>query len=66
MLVHCKISLLFLKLYVVAAELVSHRDRISRHSQGVIAAVNEQKATIQNLVTQHELQVPTFMFTQNV
>ena len=33
---------------------MAHRDRVSRHAQGVVAAVKEQKGLVQNL--QEELQ----------
>ena len=39
------------------AELESHRDRVSRHSQGLMASVNEQKTSTQKLATQQELEV---------
>ena len=43
------------------AELESHRDRVSRHSQGLMASLNEQRASTQKLAAQQELEVCTYI-----
>ena len=51
---HCMTDSFF---FFLVVELESHRDRVSRHSQGLVASVHEQKATIQELVFQQEIEV---------
>ena len=40
-----------------SAELLAHRERVTRHAQGVVTSLNEQKSLVQTLAEKLQTQV---------
>lgn len=43
-----------------SAELLAHRERVTRHAQGVVTSLNEQKTLVQILAEKLQTQVCVF------